>query len=136
MEADEPPREKQDAEAIRSMPPNQECPHRRRLIEDWHIEWYKSEATAINRGLAAMDCPLCGGAVLCRMLLIGLAPSGVPVLKREVTQAAEWAESQSTSGTLQGYISSIGPGTQYANYWTFPEVHQANAIEHAKKRGP
>jgi hypothetical protein len=45
------------------MPPNEQCPNCLQLVEDWHIEWYKTEAPALYKGLAALDCPLCGQAV-------------------------------------------------------------------------
>jgi hypothetical protein len=39
-------------------------------------------------------------------------------------------------GTLAGYISAAGPGSQYANYWTPQQVQQADLDERAKRQGP
>jgi hypothetical protein len=39
-------------------------------------------------------------------------------------------------GTLDGYVSTPGPGSQYANYWTAQEVRQADANEKARQQGP
>ena len=119
------------------MPPNEECPNCHQLVEDWHVEWYKTEGPLLYKGLAAMDCPLCGRPVGFLQGKVGGAP-GVPQLKRYVDKAAEWAASQAIAagGTLQGYISVAGAGTQYASYWTSQEVRQADANEQAKKGGP
>ncbi len=37
--------------------PNEECPNCHQKVEDWHVEWYKTEGPMLFRGLAAMDCP-------------------------------------------------------------------------------
>lgn len=85
-----------------------------------------------------MDCPLCGKPVGFPNGKIGLAPAGVPLVRRYPDKAAEWAVSQAVAagGTLQGYTSTPGAGVQYANYWTSQEVQQADASEKAKKQGP
>src|SRR5437660_9948440 len=110
----------QAAKAIRTMPPNEKCPNCHLMVEDWHIEWYKTDGSSLVKGLAAMDCPVCGVPVGLLRGIIGPAPPGVPLVRRYVDKAAEWAASQAVSvgGTLQGYLSSAGAGTQYANYWT------------------
>jgi hypothetical protein len=59
-------------------------PNCQRIVRDWHTEWYKTEATALYHGKAAMDCPLCGQAVGFEKWLIGPTPSGVPVVRRSV----------------------------------------------------
>jgi hypothetical protein len=86
------------------MPPNEECPNCRRKVEDWHVEWYKSEGPLLFKGLMAMDCPLYGQPVGFQQGKIGPAPPGVPLVRRYVGKAAEWAASQAVSagGTLQG----------------------------------
>src|SRR5438105_15762347 len=113
------------------MPPNEECPNCHQKVEDWHVEWYKTEGPLLYKGLAAMDCPLCGQAVGFRQGKIGPAPLGLPLVRRYADKAAEWAASQAVSagGTLQGYTSAAGAGTQYAGYWTLQEVRQADANE-------
>jgi hypothetical protein len=120
------------------MPPNEKCPSCRQRVEDWHFEWYESEDPALFNGLAAMDCPLCGHPVGFAQGRIGPAPPGVPLVKRSVAKAAEWAASQALSagGTLQGYTSAGGAGAQYASYWTAAKVRQADADQQAKKQGP
>jgi hypothetical protein len=104
------------------------------MVRDWHTEWYRTEATALYRSQAAMDCPLCGQAVGFEKWLIGPAPSGVPVVRRSAASAAAWATlgAQYAGGTLQGYIVTPGAGTQYARYWTAQEVQQADANQQAK----
>src|SRR5260370_34362863 len=128
----------QVAKATLAMPPNEECPNCHQKVEDWHVEWYKTEGPSLYKGLASMDCPLCGQAVGFQQGKIGPAPPGVPLVRRYADQAAEWAASQAISagGTLQGYTSSPGAGIQYANYWTPQEVQQADANEQAKQQGP
>lgn len=125
------------AKVTLAMPPNEECPNCQQLIADWHVEWYKTEGSALFRGSLAMDCPLCGQAVGFHQGRIGPAPSGVPLVKRSV-ERAEWAPlgANYAGGTLQGYVSTAGPGSQYANYWTPREIDQADANELAKTKGP
>jgi hypothetical protein len=120
------------------MPPNQECPNCHQKVEDWHVEWYKTEGPSLYKGLAAMDCPICGQPVGFQQGKIAAAPSGVALVRRYADRAAEWAAAQAVSagGTLQGYLSAAGAGAQYANYWTAPEVQQADRDQHAKHRGP
>jgi hypothetical protein len=126
------------AKVTTAMPPNEECPNCHQKVQDWHIEWYKTEGPALCRGLAAMDCPLCGQAVGLQQGLIGPAPPGVPLVRRYAEKAAEWAFCQAVAdgGTLQGYTSSAGAGGQYADYWTPQEIRQADADEQAMNRGP
>lgn len=126
------------AEATLAMPPNERCPMCHRKVEDWHVEWYKIEGPSLYNGLAAMDCPLCGQPVGFQHGKIGPAQLGVPLVRRDVDKAAEWAASQAVfaGGTLQGYTSTAGAGAQYAIYWTPQEVRQADATEQAKKKGP
>ena len=120
------------------MPPNEKCPNCFHLVEDWHVEWYKTENTLLYRGLAAMDCPLCGQPVGLQGGNVGPAPPGVPMVKRHVDKAAEWAVlgAGHAGGTLDGYISIAGAGSQYVNYWTPQEVQQADSNEKAKNQGP
>jgi hypothetical protein len=120
------------------MPPSEECPNCHRVVSDWHLEWYKTEGPALFQGQAALDCPLCRRSVGFRGGKIGSAPPGVPLVLRNVDQAAEWAASQAVSagGTLEGYTSGAGAGAQYAGYWTMHEVRQADADRKAKQGGP
>src|SRR5580698_322686 len=112
-----------------AMPPNEECPSCRQKVEDWHVEWYKTEGPTLYRGLAAMDCPLCGQPVGFQQGMIGLAPPGIPLVRRYADRAASWAPlgAKYAGGTLHGYISTPGPGSQYANYWTSQEVQEADS---------
>ena len=120
------------------MPPNEDCPACLVKVQDWHVEWYKTEQSALYRGLATMDCPLCGRTVGFHKGNIGPAPPGVTLAKRDVDKAAEWAVSQAVAagGTLMGYISTPGAGMQYAGYWSAQEILQADANEQAKTQGP
>jgi hypothetical protein len=129
---------KRMAKATLAMPPNQKCPNCHQMVEDWHVEWYKTEGPSLYQGLAAMGCPLCGQPVGFQQGKIGPAPLGVPLWRRYADQAAEWAASQAVSagGTLQGYLSAAGAGVPYASYWAPHEVRQADATQQAKKRGP
>jgi hypothetical protein len=92
----------------------------------------------LYKGMAALDCPLCGQIVGFQQGKIGVAPQGVPQVRRYAEKAAEWAASQALSagGTLQGYLSAAGAGAQYANYWSPQEVQHADANQQAKRRGP
>jgi hypothetical protein len=120
------------------MPPNEECPNCHLLVEDWHLEWYKTEGPLLYQGRAALDCPSCRQAVGFQGGKIGQPPPGVPLVRRYADRAAAWAASQAVSagGTLQGYTSARGAGAQYANYWTPREVQQADDDERAKQQGP
>jgi hypothetical protein len=120
------------------MPPNEECPSCHQVVEDWHVEWYKTEGPLLYHGLAATDCPLCGQPVGFQQGKIGPAPPGVPVVRRYADRAAEWAPlgARYAGGTLQGYLSTAGPGSQYATYWTPQQVQQADSAERAKRQGP
>jgi hypothetical protein len=84
-----------------------------------------------------MDCPLCGQPVGFHQGKVGPAPPGVPLVKRYVDRAADWATlgAAYAGGTLQGYLSMAGPGSQYANYWTLQQVRQADAQQQAKSQG-
>src|SRR5438445_2368951 len=95
-----------------AMPPNEECPNCHQNVEDWHVEWYKTEGPMLYKGLAAMDCPLCGQPVGFQQRKVGPAPPGVPLVRRHADKAAEWAASQAVSagGTLQGYTAAAGAG--------------------------
>jgi hypothetical protein len=85
-----------------------------------------------------MDCPLCGQPVGFQGGNIGRAPPGVPVVKRHADKAADWAVlgASYAGGSLHGYISTSGAGSQYANYWPLSEVQLADANEKAKNQGP
>jgi hypothetical protein len=120
------------------MPPNEPCPNCHRLIADWHVEWYKTEGPSLYQGMAALDSPLCRQPVAFQGGKIGPAPPDVPVVTRHADQAAQWAASQAISagGTLRGYTSVAGAGTQDAAYCTPQEVQQADAHRRAKQGGP
>lgn len=102
------------------------------------MEWFASEGPLLFQGQAAMDCPVCGRPVGFQKGQIGRAPLGVPLVRRHVDRAAEWAPlgAKYAGGTLHGYVSTAGPGIQYANYWTLNEVQQADLNEQAKNQGP
>lgn len=120
------------------MPRKEDCPICLQLIEDWHGEWYKGERSDLYHGLAAMDCPLCGQPVGFQQGKIGPAPPGVPLVKRYADKAAEWAAfgAAYAGGSLHGYISTVGAGSQYGNYRSPLEVQQADANEKAKNQRP
>src|SRR5260370_25463856 len=120
-----------------AMPSNEKCPHCYQMVFDWHVEWYKTEGAALVRGLAAMDCALCGQPVGLQQGIIGPAPPGVPVVRRYADKAAEWSPLGAlyAGGTLHGYVSTNGPGRQYSNYWTLQEIQQADLNEKAKQQG-
>jgi hypothetical protein len=115
------------------MPHNQVCPCCLIKIEDWHVEWCKSEVPALYKGLAALDCPLCGEPTSLVGLVVGTAPLSVPLVRRDVHKAAEWAVDQAAGGSLEWYTSNAGPGIQYANYWSLAEIQRADQDERAKK---
>jgi len=123
---------------VRDMPPNEECPICHRMIEDWHIEWYMAERSDLYRGLVAMDCPLCGQPVGYFQGRIGLPPPGVPLVRRSSEKAAAWAAlgAMYAGGTLNGYLSTPGAGTQFAIYWPADEIRRADETEQAKHKGP
>jgi hypothetical protein len=120
------------------MPPNEECPNCHQVVADWHVEWYKIEGPMLYKGLAAMDCPLCGRPVGFERGKIGPARPGIPVVRRYADKAAEWAPlgAKYAGGPLHGYVSTPGAGSQYTNYWTPQEVQQADSNESAKRKRP
>lgn len=120
------------------MPPNVECPNCHFEVQDWHVEWYKSEHALLYRGNASMDCPLCGQPVGLVQGNIGPPPPGVPMVRRHADKAAEWAAFQAkhAGGTLYGYLTTLGSGLQYSGYWPDQEIMKADADEKAKSGGP
>ena len=113
------------------MPPNEPCPHCGQLILDWHNEWYEgAQRRAIYSGQAAMDCPLCRGAVLWFQSRDIAAPSvnvQVSLFQRSAILAAQWVPiREATCGNLAGYIANHPAGQQYAGYWQAGEVQQAD----------
>lgn len=113
------------------MPPNEPCPHCGQLILDWHNEWYEGvQRRAIYSGQAAMDCPLCRGAVLwfqSRNIAAPPANTQFPVYHRSVHIAAQWVcIREATCGNLAGYLANHPAGQPYAGYWQSGEVHQAD----------
>jgi hypothetical protein len=120
------------------MPPYKECPNCLQVVEDWQVEWYKSEGPLLYKGLAAMDCPICGQRVGFQQGIVGRAPAGARLVRRYADKAAEWAAGQAivAGKTLQGYLTTAGAGVQYANYWTMQAVQQADIDEQAKQGGP
>jgi hypothetical protein len=120
------------------MPPHEMCPCCAENVDDWHLEWYKTEGPLFYQGVLAMDCPLCGQPVGFAQGKIGVVPCGVPVVRRYVDKAAEWAAFGAVyaGGTLAGYLSAPGAGRQYANYWSANEVQQADLNVRASRQGP
>lgn len=112
------------------MPPNEPCPHCGQLILDWHNEWYNgAERAAIYRGQAAMDCPLCRGAVLWfESRDVAMPPANTqPVFQRSALLAAQWAPIREPSCVnLAGYLANHPAGQQYGSYWQQGEVQQAD----------
>jgi hypothetical protein len=113
------------------MPPNEPCPHCGQLILDWHNEWYDpAQRGAIYRGQAAMDCPLCRGAVLwfeSRDLAAAPVNAQVPICQRSAAIAARWVPIRETACVnLAGYVANHPAGRQYRRYWPQGEVQQAD----------
>ena len=113
------------------MPPNEPCPHCGQLILDWHNEWYEGEQRwAIYSGQAAMDCPLCCGAVLWHQSRAIVAPAAnvqIAIHRRSAVLAAQWVPiRESACGNLAGYIANHPAGQQYGGYWRASEIQQAD----------
>ena len=113
------------------MPPYEHCPHCGQLVLDWHNEWYNTvERKAIFAANAAMDCPLCRGAVLwfeSRNVTVLPANAALPVYKRSTILAAQWVPVREPACVnLAGYLASHPAGQQYQSYWLASEVHQAD----------
>jgi hypothetical protein len=124
-----PEKQERIARAIRkALPANEKCPMCGVVVEDWHTEWYESsQVRALYQGKAAMDCPVCQQPVGYVGAVVGLAPAGVPVLKRSVTKAADWA-SDPAHQTLENYIINQ-QGKQYHGYWSDDEIKQADSAQ-------
>ncbi len=113
------------------MPPNEPCPHCGQLILDWHNEWYEgAQRKAMYSGQAAMDCPLCRGAVLwleSREIAVSSVHAQMPVYQRSAILAAQWVPiREAVCGNLAGYIANHPAGQQYSGYWQQSEVQQAD----------
>jgi hypothetical protein len=113
------------------MPPAEPCPHCGQLILDWHNEWYEgAQRRAIYSGQAAMDCPLCRGAVLwfeSRDLAAPPVHAQVPVCQRSAVIAAQWVPIRETACVnLAGCVATHPAGQQYSGYWPQSEVQQAD----------
>jgi hypothetical protein len=113
------------------VPPNEPCPHCGQLILDWHNEWYEGEQRrAIYDGQAAMDCPICGGAVhwfQSRNIAAPAVNAQRPVHRRSAVIAAQWVPIREPSySNLAGYIARHPAGQQYSSYWRLSEIQQAD----------
>jgi hypothetical protein len=113
------------------MPPNEPCPHCGQIILDWHNEWYDAaQRRAIFSGQAAMDCPLCGRAVLwfeSRDIAMPSASVQSPVYRRLAILAARWVPIRETTFVnLAGYIANHPAGRQYSVYWQQSQIQQAD----------
>jgi hypothetical protein len=98
---------------------------------DWHNEWYEgAQRRAIYSGQAAMDCPLCRGAVLwfqSRDIAALPVNAQAPVCQRSVILAAQWVPiREPTCGNLAAYLANHPAGQQYSGYWQPSEVQQAD----------
>src|SRR5262249_24147190 len=114
-----------------AMPPNEPCPHCGQLVLDWHNEWYDAaQRKAIYHGQAAMDCPICRGAVLWFQSRDIAAPpvnAQAPVYQRSVLMAAQWVPiREPTCTNVSGYIANHPAGQQYSGYWPQSEVQHAD----------
>jgi hypothetical protein len=101
------------------------------LVLDWHSEFYEREQrTAIYRGKAAMDCPLCRQPVLwfeSRDITAPAENAEVGVVSRSALIAAQWVRIRETECiNLAGYIANHPAGQQYGEYWQPSEVQQAD----------
>ncbi len=82
---------------------------------DWHADWV-AEHKLIYQGRAAIDCPLCGAAVLMPGYVnFSIAPDTVPVLRRSLTRAHKWAGGHVTPMKLDDYLQTP-TGLPYKNY--------------------
>jgi hypothetical protein len=76
-------------------PHGQKCPHCKRKVWDWYIEWYDlSIKAAVFNGLEAMDCPWCREPVVydSRKDLVNLAPEGTTPNQRSLEEATKYAQ--------------------------------------------
>jgi len=111
------------------MPPNQLCPACRCMVPDWHWEWHsQADYIDIYRGIAGMECPLCGAVA---MFTNALTPLVLPApgtqvrrARREIIKAAQWSRNNSKK-SLDEYLKTA-EGRPFANYWTGADVQQAD----------
>jgi hypothetical protein len=116
---------------IIAMPPNEPCPRCGQVILDWHNEWYEGDQRrAIYSGHAAMDCPLCRGAVLWLQSRDIAAPplnAAAAVCHRSARLAAQWVPIREPAcGNLAGYLAHHPAGQQYTGYWQPGDIQQAD----------
>jgi hypothetical protein len=108
------------------MPPNEKCPQCGILVEDWHFEWCPDGSPPLlYQGKAVSDCPCCRKPVsyLGGKLSVP-AVAGLPLQKRLVNKAADWAKNNGF--TLEKYIQGDPSGQQYGGYFTLAEVQQVD----------
>jgi hypothetical protein len=107
------------------------------MVKDWHTEWTDpAQGPDFYKGLRALDCPLCGAWVLYKDRQIQAIPTGdkPQKTKRLPLQAARWAKTQCTEGTLRGYLDQNAAGKQYAGYFDDQDVQAADADAQADPR--
>jgi hypothetical protein len=129
---------------ILALPANLPCPGCSVVVQDWHTEWTDPAlAPDFNKGLRAIDCPLCGQWVLYKGQKLQAIPPGdnPQPTKRLPLQAARWAKSQSKPGNLRDYLNQTGPGRQYSGYlriqssWMpMPMLQRTRGISHGAYR--
>jgi hypothetical protein len=125
------------ARPIIAYPANVPCPVCGGTVQDWHTEWTDpAQSPDFYKGLRALDCPLCGGWVLYKEQKLQAVPVGdnPQRTRRLPLQAARWAKSQSRPGNLRDYLDQTAPGQQYRDYFTDPEVQDADADAQADPR--
>src|SRR5262245_26857322 len=111
------------------MPHYEPCPACGFLLPDWHWEWHsQADYADIYRGLAGMECPLCGALVMYANAWppLALPPPGsqVPRAKRQVIEAGQCARNNNNK-SLDEYLMTV-EGRPYASYWTGAEGQRAD----------
>jgi hypothetical protein len=89
------------------MPHAKKCPHCKKKVWDWFMEWYlQPQKGEIFRGQAAMDCPWCRGPVVYDYKTQELtpAPPSMSVYQRDERQATLTA--MKSYPTLEDFLVS------------------------------
>jgi hypothetical protein len=80
----------------------------------------------LYQGKAVTDCPLCQKPVSYQGGTLSIPTGNLPLLRRQATKAARWAQNNGT--TLARYTLGVSAGQQYLGYFPAEEIQQADAL--------
>ncbi len=106
------------------MPPEIECPFCANQVPDWHFEWHlRQDQADIVAGRRAMECPFCHAGVAFDGFTVTQAASDRSLARRDIRQAARWAQNLNMS--LRNYLGTT-EGLPFTGFWSDADVQIAD----------